>query len=108
MDKMLCNYREYAKYYINNIIIFFKTFNNYLRYFRTIFSLFVKKKFSLKSKKSFVGYPLINLLGKKVDIFGLFTIEKKVKIIQKIAMPMYFADLESYFNLTNYLKKSIG
>ena len=40
MDKILRPFKEFAKVYINDIIIFLKTLEKYLKYLEKIFTLF--------------------------------------------------------------------
>jgi len=63
MDSVLRFYKIYARYYINDIIIFFKIFEDYIEYFDKIFNLFDTLSIILKGLKVYLGYLLIILLG---------------------------------------------
>ena len=52
----------YARYYINNIIIFSYIYKEHLMYLYTIFTILNKINITLDPKKSFISYPLLLLL----------------------------------------------
>jgi hypothetical protein len=56
-------YKIYAQYYINDIVIFSKTFKNHIEHFDKIFNLFDTLNIILKGFKAYLGYLLIILLG---------------------------------------------
>ena len=61
INEFLRLYRYFAKYYINNIIIFFYIAKNNFQYLKIIFALFARFKITLESKKSYLNYLLIIL-----------------------------------------------
>jgi hypothetical protein len=63
IDSVLRPYRIYARYYINDIVIFSKIFKNYIEYLDKIFDLFDTLNIILKGLKVYLGYLLIILLG---------------------------------------------
>jgi hypothetical protein len=63
IDSVLRSYKTYARYYINDIIIFSKTFENYIEYFNKIFNLFDTLDITLKRFKTYLEYLLIILFG---------------------------------------------
>ena len=80
-NQMLKSFRDFSRIYMNNIIIFFKTLNKYIRYFRLIFQLFQIKKVNLTFIKLFLTYSLIILLKQRVDNLKILIFEKKIAII---------------------------
>ena len=56
---MLKPFRKFARTYIDDIIIFSKTEEEYLRHLEALFKLFQKMNVSLSLKKSWLGYPSI-------------------------------------------------
>ena len=48
--------------YIDNVIIFLKDFIMYIKYFYTVFSLFVKIGISIKVNKVFLNYFTVQFL----------------------------------------------
>jgi hypothetical protein len=63
MDSVLRFYKIYARYYIDDIVIFFKIFKNHIEHFDKIFNLFDTLSIILKRFKAYLGYLLIILLG---------------------------------------------
>jgi hypothetical protein len=63
MDAILRPHKEYARCYIDDIIIFFKTYEKHVRHFETVFALFDSMEFTLKGAKTYLEYPSIILLG---------------------------------------------
>jgi hypothetical protein len=63
MDSVLRPYRTYARCYIDDIVIFSKTFEDYIEHLDKIFDLFDTLGITLKGPKAYLGYPLIILLG---------------------------------------------
>jgi hypothetical protein len=63
IDSVLRPYRIYARYYIDDIIIFSKIFEDHIEYFNKIFDLFDTLGIILKRSKIYFGYLLIILLG---------------------------------------------
>ena len=62
MNEFLRSYRHFAKCYIDNIMIFFRSAKEHFQYLKTIFALFTRLKVILKSKKSYLNYSSITLL----------------------------------------------
>jgi hypothetical protein len=54
----------------------------YEEHLRQIFELYIKKCIRLAPKKSFFGFPLIQLLEQKVNAFNLITDQEKLKAIR--------------------------
>ncbi len=86
IDTLLRPY-QYAKAYVNNVVIFSKTLEEHLTHLCTIFQLFVKREISIKPSKAFLGYPTVSLLGQRVNSFGLATAEEKLKAIAQLKFP---------------------
>jgi hypothetical protein len=63
IDFVLRSHKIYARYYIDDIMIFSKIFKDYIEYFNKIFDLFDTLSIILKGFKAYLGYSLIILLG---------------------------------------------
>ena len=94
-------YRHFIKYYINDIVIFFKIAKKYFKYFRIIFRFFTQFKITFKLKKSYFEYLFMILLDKKIDEFDFIIIEKRVAIIKKMRFSKILKILEIYINMIN-------
>ena len=69
IDKILRSFRNFAKIYINDVMIFSKTKKKHLKHLRQIFEIFKHNNISINSFKSFLSYSSIRLLKQKVDFF---------------------------------------
>ena len=77
MNDFLRLYKHFVKYYINNVMIFFKIIEKHFKHFRIIFRLFAQFKIIFESKKSFLDYLFITFLNQKMNNFDLITTKKK-------------------------------
>ena len=107
MDEILREYREFARCYIDDIVIFSKTLDDHIEHLDKVFALLSQIGLALEAKKSFIGYPSVRLLGRKVDAFGLSTSEDRVAAIRELAFPNTLDRLEAYLGLANYLRSNI-
>jgi hypothetical protein len=62
MDIILRSYRQFSRYYVDDIIIFFKIFEEYIEYLDIIFELFNRIGITFKDLKIYFDYSLIILL----------------------------------------------
>jgi len=60
---MLRLYRDFARAYINDILIFSDALDAYYDYLRQIFRILELKNVLLSPSKSKIGYPSLNILG---------------------------------------------
>lgn len=102
INKQLRFLRDFCKMYIDNIVFFFKFFANYFNYLRCFFTKFVELQDTFNSKKICFNYFSIILLKKKIDIFDLSIIEKRIIAIKSIQFFKNLKILKTYLNLTNY------
>ena len=107
-DRLLRPFKEFAKGYVDDIVIFSKTLREHLSHLRQVFTLFKRVGVALKPPKSFMGYPNVQLLGQRVDSFGLSTPHERLAAISKIKFPLTLAALETYLGMTGYLRNYIA
>ncbi len=100
IDNMLRSYCYFARIYVNNIIIFNKTFENYVQHLHIIFKLLNLKEITLLSKKSFIKYSIVTFLEQKINAFDLIAIMNKINVIKRFDFFFTLIDLELYLNLT--------
>lgn len=101
MDDFLRPYRHFARYYIDNIVIFSKTAAKHFEHLRIIFRLFARLKITLEPKKSYLGYPSVTLLDQKINEFELTTTEERVAIIKELRFPETLKALKTYVGMVN-------
>ena len=104
---MLRPFKDFAKAFVDDIIIFSRTLQEHLSHLRQIFELFRSKRVSLSPTKSFIGYPSVILLGQRVDELGMSTSQEKIQAITSLRFPETLRDLEIFLGLTGWLRSSI-
>ena len=107
IDRILRHHRQYSRAYIDDIVIYSKTLNDHLTHLNAVFETLLEYDICLSAKKSFLAYPSVQLLGQRVDAFGLATDEEKLKAISQLAFPKSLRHLEHYLGLTGYLRQYI-
>ena len=107
IDRVLRPYRDFARAYVDDVVIASKTLDEYVEHLHKVFALFLEKGISVKPTKSYVGYPSVKLLGQRVDSLGLSTAEEKLEAISKLNFPLTLSSLETYLGLTGYLRNYI-
>ena len=108
IDRLLREYRHFARAYVDDIVVFFRTKIEHEAHLRKIFSVLNKNNISIKSTKAFLGYSSVSLLGQKIDSLGLVTFEEKLKAIVKLRFSRTFRQLETYLGLTDWLRDYIA
>ena len=63
IDLLLRPVREFARAYVDDIVIFSRTLEEHEKHLHAVFSLLQKYNISIKPTKSFIGYPSVALLG---------------------------------------------
>ena len=106
-DKLLRPYKDFAKAYVDDMVVYSKTLEEHLNHLHQIFSLYRERRVSLSPAKSFLGYPSVVLLGQRVDSLGLSTSEEKIAAISALQFPYSLRDLEIFLGLTGWLRSSI-
>lgn len=95
--------------YVDNIIIFSHIWEDYPMQLYQIITLPIQNNIFLETRKFFIDYLPIHLVGQKIDLSGLGTIEKKRDIIFKLKFSCILKQLEYYLDLTgwlyNYIKR---
>ena len=107
IDKILRPIRDFAQAYIDDIVTGSKSFMEHVTNLRKLFLLLTEHNIAISPTKTFLNYPNINLLGRKVDSFGMATAEDKLKAISAIIYPATLGDLEHYLGLTGYLRSAV-
>ena len=107
IDRMLKLCRKFARVYIDDVVIFFKTLNEHLSHLRSIFDLLTANNISINSVKTFIDYSSVNLLEQHVNSFDLSINKDKIKIISEFIFSQNLNDFETYLSLTNWFRDYI-
>ncbi|QRV78981.1 Retrovirus-related Pol polyprotein from transposon [Ceratobasidium sp. AG-Ba] len=97
----------FALVYIEDIVIYSKTFEEHLLHLDTIFKSIIKAGITLSPKKCHLGYQSLLLLGHKVSRLGLSTHKEKVEHILNLAPPKNVKELRTFAGLIGYFGNSI-
>ena len=98
-NKLLRFYKNFAKIYINDILIHFVSLKKHLIYFRILFKLFRIKRINFIVFKIFLIYFLMILLKQKIDNFKMFTTTKKIVAITSLRFLLNFKNLKFFLKL---------
>ena len=104
IDHILCPFRLFCRAYVDDIVIFLNLLEEHVEHLCQVFKALEHMNIHLSPKKSFLGYPLVQLLGQKVNALGLATAEEKLAAIANLSFPRTLAQLEKYLGLTGYLR----
>ena len=107
IDRILRPVKDFASAYVDDIVSGAKSLPEHLRHLRQLFQIFVEYNISISPTKTFLGYPNVKLLGRRVDSLGMATPEDKLKAISEITYPATLGDLEHYLGLTGYLRQYV-
>ena len=108
IDRLLKRFRRFARVYVDDIIIFFKTFEKHKQHLRFVFVMLQINNIFIKSNKIFLKYLFVALLSQKMNFFDLFIRVEKLKIIVKIRFFKILRLLKHYLDLTDYFKKYVS
>ncbi|EAQ84379.1 hypothetical protein CHGG_08393 [Chaetomium globosum CBS 148.51] len=107
MDQLLKPHAEYARAFIDDIVIFSNDAEDHLKHLERIFRLFHDKNVAIAPTKSFIGYPSVELLGFRVDSLGLTTTAQRVEAFRNLAFPKTLKALEQWIGATGFLRHLI-
>jgi len=108
MNWILHLYKNFIRFYINDLIIFLKILNNHKQHLNTIWSLFDEIRISLNEVKTYLDYSSIILLEQQVNEFSITTFKKQITVIQEIEFLKNFKDFETYLDFTEWLQQYIS
>lgn len=107
MNLLLRIFWNFVKIYIDDIIVWFKSFQDHLRHLRLLFQLFQFKDIFISSNKIFLEYVSVLLLNRRMNFLELITSKERLKAIASLTFFDILIALEKYFEMTNYLKKYV-
>lgn len=107
INQILRPYRSFCRAYVDNIVIYSSSLEEHVGHLQQVFSALTAMNIHLSPKKSFLGYPSVQLLSQKVDALGLATASEKLAAIVNLCFPRTLKQLEKYLGLTGYLRQYI-
>ncbi len=103
IDRILRAHNDHCRTFIDNVVIFSDTFNDYIEHLKDIFSLFREKNININPEKSYIGYPIIELLGYYIDVLGIYSMEDRIQGFYKLEFPSILKVLKTYLKVRNFL-----
>ena len=94
INNMFRFYKDYARAYVDNIIIFNKILKEHKKHLHAIFGLLNAKDVTLSFKKFFIEYSIVTFLSQKVDVFNLIIVVDKIDVIKRFDFSYILIDLE--------------
>ena len=107
MNTLLRQFRDFAKVYIDDIVVRSKSLTEHISHLRQSFRLFVRKNIDLNLVKIFLSYSKVTLLEQRVNAFDLLIIENRIKTLTSLKMFDTFVKLETYLDLIEYIRQYI-
>ena len=107
IDRILRSNKNFAKTYVNDIVIFSKSLNEHVLHFRKVFDILRSNNISIKSIKSFIDYFSMSLLEQRINSFDFVTNEQKLKAISKLVFSKTLKQLKTYLKLTEWFRDYI-
>jgi hypothetical protein len=92
----------FALVYIDNIVVYSRTFEEHLQHMGCVLSVITKSGLTLLPPKCHLGYRSIVVLGNKVSRLGLSTHAEKLKAMWKLEAPKTRKLLETFVGLAVY------
>jgi hypothetical protein len=84
IDIILRSYRQFIRYYVDDIVIFSKIFKEYIEYLDTIFELFNRIEITFKNLKIYFDYLSIILLKQRMDGLNITCAENRIAILKNL------------------------
>ena len=108
MDKTLADTQhKFARAYLDDVIIFSKTFEEHLEHIETVFSRLRDAGLKLKMSKCDFLKCEVNYLGHVVSATGIKPDPEKVKTIQRLATPATVRDVRSFIGMCSYYRRFV-
>ena len=97
----------FALVYIDDIVIYSKTFNEHLNHLDKVFGAIEKSGITLSPAKCHLAYQSLKLLGQKVSRLGLSTHKEKVDAIRELSAPKNVHELQMFLGMMVYFSSYI-
>ncbi len=107
IDRTLKTYNDHCRAFIDDVVIFSDTFNDHIEYLEDIFSLFREKNININPEKSYIGYPIVELLRYYIDALGIYSTEDRTQDFRKLEFPFILKALKTYLRATGFLRSMI-
>ena len=93
--------------YLDDIVIFSRTFDEHLVRLRTVFDRIRSAKLTLKPKKCLFGRAEIKFLGHLINKSGIKPLTEKIETIKNYPVPKTVKNVRGFLGLVGYYRKFI-
>ena len=100
--------REFAKIFIDNIVIFSRIKKKYLKHLKTIFKRLFSYDVTLNSIKVFLNFSFLILLNQVINALRLIIAKKKLIAIIPLIFSRILSAFEVYLKLTKWMRNYIS
>ena len=107
IDRIFRSNKDFAKTYIDDIVIFSKSLKQHLAHLQKIFDILKTNNISTKFTKSFIEYFSVSFLEQHVNSFEFVTNDQKLKTIVKLIFSTTLRQLKTYLKLTDWFREYI-
>jgi transposase InsO family protein len=107
MSRLLNGANDHACSYLDDILVFSKTFEEHLVHLQDIFDRIRNAKFKLKKSKCDFVKKEILYLGHTISKEGIRPDPEKTKLIQNLKPPSSVKETRSFIGLTSYYRRFI-
>lgn len=97
----------FALVYIDDIVIFSKTFEEHLSHIEQVLDAITDAKMTLSPSKCHFGYQSLLLLGQKVSRLGLSTHREKIEAIVDLEPPKNVQELQRFLGMMVYFSSYV-
>lgn len=107
MNVILSPCKEFARWYIDDIIIFSNSIEEHNEHVLKIIEILTKNNFTIKKNKSKFGLKKIRLLGHTVSASGIEVDYTRIQNLESLKRPVSAKGVRSILGLFNYLRDYI-
>ncbi|CAG2239543.1 unnamed protein product [Mytilus edulis] len=98
---------KYVLAYIDDILIFSKTFEEHLQHLEEVFARLRKANFTLKPQKCHFAVKKVNYLGHIISKDGVKVDESKITIVKNYPRPKNQTEVRQFLGLCNYYRRFV-
>ena len=107
INKVLSGLELFSGAYLDDILIYSKTFEDHLLHLETVFQRLLDAKLVAKPSKCVLGHAQINYLGHLVGSGEMKPLKSKVECLQQFPIPETKKQLRSFIGLASYYRRYI-
>jgi hypothetical protein len=108
MNAIFCQHMRKFLIFMDDILVFSKSFEEHLPHLRIVFQVLLDNKLFLKLKKYTFARQQISYLGHVISDQGVSTNPEKTEAMLKWPIPQNFTELRGFLGLTGYYKKFVA